>query len=114
MKSTTTPRTIEGHTTVVMADPPVKLASIQSSEVGIEKLLPDITSVGVPAFGAVGMASGSMKGAFGMVELVGWIALIAAVLAGRGDRIEGWMAGATRSSGRPTGRGSDSDDPFDS
>ena len=87
---------------MVMVDPLIKLASIQSSEVGFGKMPADIASVGVPAFGAKGMVSDPTDGAPGVVELVGCIALIVAVPAGQGDGVERWMAGSTRSFRRPT------------
>ena len=65
-------------------------------------ILADIVSMGVSAFGGVSIVSGSTDGAFGTVDLVGWIALIVTVPAGRRARVEGWMTGATRSFGRPT------------
>jgi len=92
-----------------MVDPPVKLASIQSSEVEFEKMLADIALVGTPAFGAIGMASDSTGGGSGMVELVGCIALTVAVLVGRGNGVEGWMAEVTPPFGRSTGWVSGSD-----
>ena len=88
---------------MITVDPLAKSATLQSSEVGFIVILADVVSMGVPAFGGIGIVSGSTDGAFGTVGLVGWIALIVVVLAGRGDRVERWTTGATRPFGRPTG-----------
>ena len=56
MMSTRSPQVTEGRT---MADPPVKSATTQPSEVGFIGIPTDSTPVGVTTFGVIGVASES-------------------------------------------------------
>ena len=80
-----------------MADPPVESASIQSSGVGSIGMLAGLASAGLPVSGGIGVVSDSTNGGSGgRVVRLGRVVFMVAVLAGRGDRVKGWMAGATR------------------
>jgi len=83
---------------ITTMDPPTKLASIRSSEVGFDRTVAGAVLEGVPVFGGVRMASWSTEGAsVGRVERLGRALPIVVVLAGRGNRVKDWMAGVTRS-----------------